>query len=232
MRTLVIAGTAAANGRKEVSEAAFGRESKCQTRPPDQCRVNASEGRFRDERLVVARAAWGSTQALREATEAILVTPAEATRQLAALEDRAKTLATTIGRLTAAIGAGGELAPLVAELKAKDRERIKLEQEHRELERLTRADRLDVRRVERDLQDRVMEWRAAATRNVSQGRQVLRKLLAGRVTMTPRSDGTCEIFGRADYGKLFSGIVATALASPTGTARVCGPDFRRILKAA
>jgi hypothetical protein len=28
-----------------------------------------------------------------------------------------------------------------------------------------------------------------------------------RVRMTPHEDGTCELSGRADYGKLFSGIV-------------------------
>ena len=54
------------------------------------------------------------------------------------------------------------------------------------------------------------------SRNVSQGRQVIRKLLGGtRVTMTLRDDGRCELSGRADYGTLFNGIVvATALASP------------------
>lgn len=64
----------------------------------------------------------------------------------------------------------------------------------------------------------VDEWRIAASRIVAQGRQVIRKLLgANRVVMTPREDGTVELSGRADYGKLFSGlVVATALASPTG----------------
>jgi hypothetical protein len=36
---------------------------------------------------------------------------------------------------------------------------------------------------------------------------VLRKLLRGRVLMTPREDGTVELSGQADYGKLFSGLV-------------------------
>ena len=68
------------------------------------------------------------------------------------------------------------------------------------------------------------EWRTAARRNVAQGRQVLRKLLnQNRVTMRPLDDGTCELSGRADYGKLFSGIVVTAVASPTGFARVGAP---------
>src|SRR5262249_14824659 len=47
-------------------------------------------------------------------------------------------------------------------------------------------------------------------RSVAQGRQVLRKLLRGRVLMTPRDDGTVELSGQADYGKLFSGILLTS----------------------
>jgi hypothetical protein len=46
---------------------------------------------------------------------------------------------------------------------------------------------------------------------------VLRKLLnQTRVTMQPLEDGTCELSGRGYYGKLFSGIVAAAMASPKG----------------
>jgi hypothetical protein len=92
-----------------------------------------------------------------------------------------------------------------------------LQNERRQIAALTRTDRLDVRHVERDLLQRVEEWRTAASRNVAQGRQVIRKLLGGeRVAMRPLDDGTCELSSRADYGKLFSGIVAPAVASSTG----------------
>jgi hypothetical protein len=48
-------------------------------------------------------------------------------------------------------------------------------------------------------------------------RQILRRLLRGRVTATPQEDGRVELSGQADYGKLFSGIyLATAGTSPTG----------------
>jgi hypothetical protein len=157
------------------------------------------------------------TQAVREAAETLIASPARVAARLAALEDRQRDNRSVIARLTAAISAGGELASLVAELETRDQERLRLEQERQQLTALTGADRLDLRRVERDLLQRVNEWRVAASRNVSQGRQVIRKLLGStRVTMTPLADGACELSGRADYGKLFSGIVvATAVASPT-----------------
>jgi hypothetical protein len=44
--------------------------------------------------------------------------------------------------------------------------------------------------------------------------------------MTPREDGTVELSGQADYGKLFSGIFvefATVVTSPTGFEPVFWP---------
>jgi len=58
---------------------------------------------------------------------------------------------------------------------------------------------------------------------VERVRQALRKLLRGRVLITPKADGTCELSGQADYGKLFSGIpLATALASEREPPAVAG----------
>ena len=120
-----------------------------------------------------------------------------------------------IGRPTAAIAAGGDMPLLITELKARERERARLTQEQEQLDALTRVGRVDLGRVVGDLLRRVNEWREAARRNVAQGRQVIGKLLGGTRVQTPSEDGMCELSGRADYGKLFSGIVATAMVSPT-----------------
>ena len=85
--------------------------------------------------------------------------------------------------------------------------------ERDQLERVLRAP-ANVTRIERELLAYVQEWRTMASRTVAQGRQILRKLLRGRVTATPLDDGRVELSGQADYGKLFSGIfLATAVAS-------------------
>jgi hypothetical protein len=91
-------------------------------------------------------------QALREATDAIIATPDAAAAQLVAVDERHD--AVVIKRLTAAIGAGGELSSLVAELRAREQERGRLEQEREQLRAWMRVDRLDVRRLEADLQTR------------------------------------------------------------------------------
>ena len=94
-------------------------------------------------------------------------------------------------------------------------ERRRIEVEVQQLEAFAGSDRSDPLAIERDLRARVEEWRQAAARNVTQGRLVLRKLLRGRVNATPRDNGTWELSGHCDYGKLFSGIsLATAMASP------------------
>jgi hypothetical protein len=93
-------------------------------------------------------------QALREATDAIIATPDAAAAQLVAVDERHDAVCLVIKRLTAAIGAGGELSSLVAELRAREQERGRLEQEREQLRAWMRVDRLDVRRLEADLQTR------------------------------------------------------------------------------
>lgn len=101
--------------------------------------------------------------------------------------------------------AGGR--SLIAALKQREQEQHRIREEVQQIETLRRDGPLDVGPLRADLERRVADWRTSATRSVAQGRQVLRKLLRGRVLMTPRQDGTVELSGQADYGKLFSGLV-------------------------
>jgi len=163
-------------------------------------------------------------QAVNQATADVTASPEVTAARLAGVVERRRELTTIIGRLTAAIGAGGELAPLVTEMKAREQERQRVDAERRDLEAVLRGEHRTVDQVRRDLHQRAEDWRTAARRNVAQARQVLRKLLRGRLLITPREDGMCEMSGQADYGKLFSGIlilraVASAVASPTGSVK-------------
>ena len=57
---------------------------------------------------------------------------------------------------------------------------------------------------------RLAEWRAMLDRQPIQPRQILRKLLEGRFTLTPRKDATGRSYdyaGQASYGRLLTGIV-------------------------
>ena len=57
-----------------------------------------------------------------------------------------------------------------------------------------------------------------------QGRQILRKLLVGRVTFTPRTEGAeryYEYAGEATLGRLLGGVIgsrATTMVTPGGSA--------------
>jgi site-specific DNA recombinase len=155
--------------------------------------------------------------ALQEAFET-LTAPASVAR-LPQWKARIAELDREMDRLTLAIASGGELSVLTNGVKARELERRRLQTDCDQLESWHHAGRVNVREVQRELRKRADDWRVMAARNVSQGRQILRKLLDGRVTITPRDHDTCELSGRASYGKLFSGIVATAMASPRGTVR-------------
>ena len=169
------------------------------------------------------------TFAFHEAFRRLTAAPEGLADRISALRTREATLTGEVDRLTAAIASGGELAALVAALKQRDHDCQRLEAERRQLEAVATMGTVDAGVVERELVERVNDWRAMAARNVAQGRQLLRKLLRGRVRVTPKDDGTCELSGQADYGKLFSGIpVATALASPRGTESSYQPVFKGI----
>jgi hypothetical protein len=68
----------------------------------------------------------------------------------------------------------------------------------------------DVSGMIRELRQRAHEWRTAARRYIAEARQILRKLITDRLLITPLDEGTCELSGQADYGKLFNGIVLRA----------------------
>jgi hypothetical protein len=118
---------------------------------------------------------------------------------------------------------GGELGALVTALKQREQDRRRLTDDVQQLEHVI-AGGVDADTIHDELARRVRDWRTLAARNVAQGRQILRKLLRGRVRFTPRDDGRVELSGQADYGKLFSGIaLATVVTSPTGFEPVFWP---------
>ena len=84
------------------------------------------------------------------------------------------------------------------------------------------AARLDRAALRRELGARLADWTAALRRNVPQGRQLLRRLLVGRVVFTP---GAAGVAFEADcsLGKLIMGLAcAKALVTPAGSPRL-GP---------
>ena len=139
-------------------------------------------------------------------------------RQLAEVE-------TALERLTAAVASGGDIPALVDAIKTQDDQRRVLRQR---LEELRRAPVAFDRQLERRLRAAVTEWRAVLGRQVGQARQIVTKLLAGRLTFAPeRRSGRCGFRFQATgtVEKLIAGVVPGQLSTLHTVASPTGPEF-------
>jgi hypothetical protein len=70
------------------------------------------------------------------------------------------------------------------------------------------------------LRARLTEWHGFLGRQTEVARQILRKLVVGRLVLTPDAEArTYTVQGRASYGRLLEGIVAVAgVVPPAGLA--------------
>jgi hypothetical protein len=130
-----------------------------------------------------------------------------------ALEADLASVEQALSRLTAAIAAGGELAPLVEAVQAQERRRQEILSG---LEATKRArPTMSVREIQQTLQRYVVDWRGLLRANVAQGQQALRRLIEGRLTFTPLSDHY-GFRGTGTIKPVLAGLVQK-LASPHGT---------------
>jgi hypothetical protein len=94
---------------------------------------------------------------------------------------------------------------------------------------------VDRRTVREELKRRVKDWRAPLTHHVPQARQLLRKVLADRLTVTPEpgDDRYATITGDGTLTKILAGIVfPKGMASPEGFAGGWSAHVPRILRPA
>jgi site-specific DNA recombinase len=164
----------------------------------------------------------------------------DAQEQQAALAREQKDVTKRIGRLIAAIEAGGDAASLVAKLR-------ELETRKRAIDGEVAALRPVPRLAPAVIEGRLAEWRRLLRASTTQGRTVLQRILRGRLTFTPRlnpvsgePDGY-DFEGPTRFDKLFSGIAVerpTSLASSDiasehyGADETFDGDYGRLLEAA
>lgn len=136
------------------------------------------------------------------------------------LEGRLKDTQRSLGRLAAAVAAGGgDIPALVKCLKEHEAERESLEQR---LETLDTPPVSFDAEMERRLAERVDQWREILGRQVPVARQIVTKLLAGRITFAPEERDGHQGFRFTATGtveKLVEGVVPgcfPAGVSPTG----------------
>ncbi len=131
---------------------------------------------------------------------------ATATRERLAAE--LATLEVQVGRLTEAIAAGGGVA-LAAGIKARETRQQAVRAELTALTRLAGVGRVDRARLERTLRERLTDWQGLLEREPGPARQMLRKLLEGRLAFTPTEDGSMvEFTGTGVLEPILEGVVA------------------------
>ncbi len=156
-----------------------------------------------------------------ETALATLTAPDEAAPgQRQALVAERAALEGELARLAAAVATGGEVRALLAAMQDRETRREQLERRLAALEALGKVQKLDRHRLERELKARLADWQGLLSRHVSQTRQILRKLLVGRIRFTPKIEGgerMWEFTGQGVLDRLLAGILfPTALVSPTG----------------
>jgi hypothetical protein len=134
-----------------------------------------------------------------------------------ALTARLRQLEAELERLTAAVAAGGELPTLLAALKEREGQRAEC---RRQLETLGHGVRpLDLKRVERQIRERLRDATRLLERQVGPARGVLRELLAVMIAFTPHIAAErrwYEFAGQLSLGGLLAGEVPQAMVTPAG----------------
>jgi|GEM_PF-849463 hypothetical protein len=171
---------------------------------------------FRENLLhpeVIAAATKNALRQLIPSQESLSGQKRELTIRVAPLDEE-------LSHLTTAVVNGGNVPTLVTAIKERERQKNEAHAAMTRLDSMGQVTQLDARRLEEELRDRVTEWQGILSRHVTQARQILKKLLAGRIRFDPNQDGEQRIYkfsGKATIVKVLAGTVCSnALASPPG----------------
>jgi hypothetical protein len=119
-------------------------------------------------------------------------------------------------RLAAAVAQGGDLKPLLDGIQAREKRRHALETELAGVEGLRSVTVRDLGDIQQEVEVRLADWRGLLVRQVAQSRQILKKLLVGRIVFRQREDGVYEFSGQASLGRIIAGLACTkTVVAPT-----------------
>ncbi len=126
-----------------------------------------------------------------------------------ALTQELKSVGDELTRLSNAIAAGAEVSSLLDAIKQREQRRTALQDELATLIANEPIVQVDLPQIQGELHKRLDDWRGLLTRHIAQARQILRKLLVGRLTFTPKEDANgkyYEFSGQGTLGRLLEGI--------------------------
>jgi hypothetical protein len=87
------------------------------------------------------------------------------------------------------VAQGGDLTVLLEGIRARKQRRRALQEELAGLEGLRPVSARDLQDIQRDVEGRLTDWRGLLRRQLVQSRQILRRLLVGRIVFRLREDG-------------------------------------------
>jgi hypothetical protein len=137
-----------------------------------------------------------------------------------------------LARLTAAVAQGGDLKPLLDGIQARERRRGTLQAQLAGLARLRPVTAVELQQLQREVEARLANWRGLLSRQVAQSRQILKKLLVGRIVFRQREDGVYEFSGQASLGHIIAGLACTKVVAPTGHDTFLKQEFRGLIRVA
>ncbi len=140
-----------------------------------------------------------------------------------ALRDDLRRLDGELTRLTSALATGADLTSVVTAIRDRERQKATLEQKLAAVEQVGKLPDLNRDELEQILRDRLDVWRGLLGRHIGQARQILRKLLVGRLVVTPEGDHA-EVTGTGSLGPFLSGVLL-----PKGMASLSVPSWNQVL---
>src|SRR5262249_24999326 len=154
---------------------------------------------------------------LRYGLELLKPTPDSVVPRREALQADLAVLDQELARFAAAVAQGGDLPALVDAIKVREQRKRQLQEELAGLDGLQRVADIDLQQLQSELQARLADWQGLLTRQVPVARQIIKKLLSGRLVFRRREDGSYEFSGQATLGRVIAGLACTkAVVAPTG----------------
>jgi hypothetical protein len=122
-----------------------------------------------------------------------------------------------VGHLIATIKCSGPSDPLLAAFRETETQLADLRHQIFVLDGTRPSPQLDADAVRAKLRSYIAGYRKLLRGHVPQMQQILRRLIVGKLTFTPKLNGDYEFAGRGTVRPLLSGVIRK-LASPTGAA--------------
>jgi hypothetical protein len=175
-------------------------------------------------------------EAVRQALELLEPTSSGADERRTSLGAELSAVEEELSRYAEAIAKAGPLDSLLAELKRRENRRENLKSELKLIAGETKVASLDTARIIHDLQERLTDWQGLLRRETPIARQILREVLVGRVTFTPRCNRNSryyEFAGQASLSGMLAGVLTTeGMVTPAGFEPVGAVQLRGIIRVA